>query len=272
MLCMLFAEGISYAQKTPPAPDHPWDDSSAKQQLKTPARVIPARFLDPANIYTLSELVNIAEQNNPETRVAWENAKARAADLGIAQSTLYPTLAAAALAGSTRADIFFGPTFERQTVETFSPVFRLDYIIFDFGQRSQEISVSRSNLLAANFRFNDTHRKIIFQMMEAYYRLLDSKGRQDAADANLKNAQTVQQAAEARLQNGLATLPDVLQCARIAAGGNRRCCPGNVPRDGVFASADFQYSRVVLSGLDSVRSYWHSSGHRDANSVCTREF
>ncbi len=217
MLCMLVAEGISYAQKAPPVPDHPWDASLAKQPLKAPPRLVPARLLDPAKIYTLSELVNIAEQNNPETRVAWENAKARAADLGIAQSTLYPTLAAAALAGSTRADIFFGPTFERQTVETFSPVFRLDYIIFDFGQRSQEISASRSNLLAANFQFNDTHRKIIFQVMEAYYRLLDSKGRQDAAEANLKNAQTVQQAAEARLQNGLATLPDVLETRSAAA-------------------------------------------------------
>ncbi len=43
-------------------------------------------------------------------------------------------------------------------------------------------------------------RKIIFQVMQAYYRLLDSKGQEDAAEANLKNAQTVQQAAEARLQ------------------------------------------------------------------------
>ena len=53
--------------------------------------------------------------------------------------------------------------------------------------------------------------------MEAYYQLLDSKGRQDAAEANLKNAQTVQQAAEARLQNGLATLPDVLETRSAAA-------------------------------------------------------
>jgi outer membrane protein len=53
--------------------------------------------------------------------------------------------------------------------------------------------------------------------MQAYYRLLDSKGQQDAAEANLKNAQTVQQAAEARLQNGLATLPDVLEARSAAA-------------------------------------------------------
>jgi len=217
MLCMLVAGGISYAQKAPPVPDHPWDASLAKQPLKAPPRLAPVPILDLTKNYSLSELVSIAEENNPETRVAWENAKARASDLGIAQSTLYPTLAAAVLAGSTRTDIFFGPNFQRQTVETYSPVFRLDYIIFDFGQRSQEIAVSRSNLLAANFQFNDTHRKIIFQVMEAYYRLLDSKGRQDAAEANLKNAQTVQQAAEARLQNGLATLPDVLETRSAAA-------------------------------------------------------
>jgi outer membrane protein TolC len=73
----------------------------------------------------LSELVNVAEQNNPETRVAWENAKAKAADLGIARASLYPTLAALAIADSFRADIFFGTSFQRQTQETFSPVFSL---------------------------------------------------------------------------------------------------------------------------------------------------
>jgi outer membrane protein len=218
MLCMLVAEGIAYAQKAPSAPNHPWDASTAQQSLKLPAaHAAPVAVLDPAKTYTLSELVNIAEQNNPDTRVAWENAKARAAEVGIAESTLYPTMAAAALAASTRANIFFGTSFQRQTVETFSPVFTLDYIIFDFGRRSQEISISKSNLLAANFQFNDTHRKVIFQVMQTYYRLLDSKGQEDAAEANLKNAQTVQQAAEARLQNGLATLPDVLEARSATA-------------------------------------------------------
>ena len=58
---------------------------------------------------------------------------------------------------------------------------------------------------------------VIFQVMDAYYRLLDSKGQQEAAEANLKNAQTVRQAAEARLQNGLATLPDVLEARSAEA-------------------------------------------------------
>jgi outer membrane protein len=93
----------------------------------------------------------------------------------------------------------------------------VDYTIFDFGRRTQEIAISRNNLLAANFLFNDTHRKIIFQVMAAYYRVLNAKGQEDAAEANLKNAQTVQQAAEARLKLGLATLPDVLEARSAAA-------------------------------------------------------
>ncbi len=217
MLCILVAGCIAHAQKAPTAPNKPWDDSSVRPSFKTVPRVAAVAQPDPTKIYTLSELVNFAEQNNPVTRVAWENAKARAADLGISESTLYPTLAAAALAGTTRDDIFFGPVFMRQTIESFSPVFILDYVIFDYGQRSQEVAISRGNLLVANFQFNDTHRKVIFQVMQSYYRLLDTRGQQDAAEANLKNAETVQQAAEARLQNGLATLPDVLEARSAAA-------------------------------------------------------
>lgn len=135
ILCVLAAEGLACAQKPPSAPDHPWDSSLAKQQLTVPPRPASTAILDPAKVYTLSELVNIAEENNPDTRVAWQNAKARAAELGIAKSTLYPTLAAEVLAGTARENIFFGSFFERQTVETFAPVLALDYIIFDFGRR-----------------------------------------------------------------------------------------------------------------------------------------
>jgi outer membrane protein len=220
MLGMLVAGGSLCAQKAPPAPERPWDASSAQHQLAPLAQPAPAFAPDPSKVYTLPELVNLAEQNNPETRVAWENAKARAADLGIAKAALYPTLAAAALAQSVRTNLFFSPDFFRQTTDTFSPAFALDYIIFDFGRRSQEISISRSNLLVANFRFNDTHRNIIFRVMQAYYHLLDTKGQEDAAEANLKNAETVQQDAEARLQLGLATLPDVLEARSAAAQAN----------------------------------------------------
>jgi outer membrane protein len=214
MLGVLLAGQIAGAQRAPASPSQPWQPT---MQATAPARSAPAFAPDPGKTYTLPELINIAEQNNPDTRVAWENAKARAADLGISKASLYPTMAALVVAQSVRDNLFFAPNYYRQTVETFSPALEVDYTIFDFGKRTQEIAISRNNLLAANFLFNDTHRKVIFQVMAAYYHVLDTKGQEDAAEANLKNAQTVQQAAEARLQLGLATLPDVLEARSAAA-------------------------------------------------------
>ena len=216
ILSLLLAEKCAGAQKAPSAPDHPWDTIPARN-LSIPARSRPEFTPDSSKIYTLAELVDIAEKNNPETRVAWENAKARAADLGVAKSELYPTVAAEVLAESARYDLLFAPVYIRQTEETFSPVIAVDYTIFDFGRRLDEVSIGKSNLLAANFGFNNVHRTVIFQVMQTYYHLLDSKGQQDAAEANLKNAQTVQQSAEARLDLGLATKPDVLEATSAAA-------------------------------------------------------
>jgi hypothetical protein len=49
---------------------------------------VPRLAVDDAKVYSLAELVDFAERNNPETRVAWEGAKNRGAALHIAQSEL----------------------------------------------------------------------------------------------------------------------------------------------------------------------------------------
>jgi outer membrane protein TolC len=118
---------------------------------------------------------------------------------------LYPTLAAVALSAVNREEIPFGSQFYRQTVPAFQMTLDLNYMIFDFGVRRGRIDAARAQLLAANFAFNDVHRQIIFQVQQAYYRLLNAAGQEAAARASLANAQAVQQAAEERLQNGLAT-------------------------------------------------------------------
>jgi outer membrane protein TolC len=173
--------------------------------------------IDPTQTYSLTELIDLAERHNPETRLAWERARAQAAALGVARSELYPTLAAAALSQTDRSEILFGDRFFRQTVQDFQVVLELNYTVFDFGARSGRIDAAKAQVLAANFAFNDTHRQIIFQVAEAYYRLLNALGQEHAARASLTNAQTVQQAAEDRLAHGLATLPDVLEARSATA-------------------------------------------------------
>ena len=107
--------------------------------------------------------------------------------------------------------------FYRHTDPAVQVSLDLNYTIFDFGARRGRIDAESARVLAANFGFNDVHRKLIFQVQQAYYRLLNASAQDTAARASLANAEAVQQAAEERLRNGLATLPDVLEARSATA-------------------------------------------------------
>jgi outer membrane protein len=207
-----------FAQDTPPAPGVVWQPRGAHAlQEESAAKPHGQIGLAPGATYTLAELIDLAEQHNPETRVAWEEAKSKADELGIARSSLYPTLTAVALAVSLRTATLIDEYYHRQTEGIFEPVLRVEYLVFDVGGRSGEIDVAKANLLASNLAFNDTHRRIIYQVAEAYYRLLNAQGQRQAAEFSLENARAVEQDAEARLENGLATKPDELEATAARA-------------------------------------------------------
>jgi len=218
LFVLLACVSSALAQSAPSSSAHPWHGSEEKQIEADGRRLGESRVtIEPGKTYSLAELIDFAETHNPETQLGWERARAQAAGLGIARSELYPTLAAAALSQTRRYEILVGDRFVRQTVQDYDVVLGLNYTVFDFGARSARISAARAEVLAANFAFNDMHRKVIYQVEEAYYRLLNTSGQKDAAQASLSNAQNVQRAAEQRLANGLATLPDVLEARSTTA-------------------------------------------------------
>src|ERR1700722_3059801 len=218
VLSVLTNAGCAFSQSAPASPDHPWR-SSQEQQIARDAQAFrnPTVSIDATKTYPLAELIDYAESHHPVTRVAWENARAQAAAWGGARAELYPTLAAIALSGVNRAEVPFGSVFYRQTLSTFEATLDLEYTVFDFGARAGRIAAASAEALAVNFSFNDTHRKVIDQVEQAYYGLLNATGQEQAARASLANAQAVQQAAEDRLKNGLATLPDVLEARSATA-------------------------------------------------------
>jgi TolC family type I secretion outer membrane protein len=207
-----------YTQSAPALPDKVWH-STAEQGLAHELETRPeAKYdIDSHKTYTLAEVIDLAQEHNPETRVAWQEAKARAAALGVARSSLYPTIAAVALAATIRQAALIGEFFHRQTLGVFEPTLHVEYLVFDFGGRGGAIDAAKANLLVSNLAFNDTHRKIIFQVASAYYRLLNARGQREAAEVSLKNAQTVEDDAQNRLNNGLATKPDVLEATAARA-------------------------------------------------------
>src|ERR1700747_3766674 len=212
LLADLLLAGMAPAQSVPVSPDHPWHGSAEFSMKKDNGSAGDSRFaVDQSKTYSLSELIDVAEAHNPATRAAWEHARSEAAALGITRSELYPTLAAAAISQTESVQAFFGDRFHGQTIQSFQLALDLNYTVFDFGARSGRIDAARARLLSSNSVFNDTHRRVIDQVEQAYYRLLNSVGQEDSAQASLANAKAVEQAAQERLTNGLATLPDVLE-------------------------------------------------------------
>jgi outer membrane protein len=218
-LCLamvLVSSGL--AQSAPVSWNHPWHSSDEKEFVSDAIKEhIREMSHDSAETYSLAELIDVAESNNPETRVAWERARAQAGSFGVARSELYPALASAALSQTSRDEVFFGNRFYAQEVLDFEVALDLSYTVFDFGARRGRINAARARLLSANFAFNDTHRNVIYQVEQSYYRLLSSMGQEDAARASLSNARAVQEAAEDRLAHGLTTLPDVLEARSATA-------------------------------------------------------
>ncbi len=203
--------GIS-GQSVPSTSAKPWHVSPAQNLASGKTEPLSEKYrLAADRSYTLSELIDLAEQHNPETRAAWEASKQQAGALKVARSELFPTLAAAAMGQTLQTGVLLYDQFALQQQGIGEGEFTLSYTLLDFGARQERIATERLSLLGANFNFNDTHRRIIFQVMSSYYQLLNANGQHLAAEVNLQNAQAVQQAAEARLEHGLATLPDVLE-------------------------------------------------------------
>jgi outer membrane protein len=207
-----------WSQTAPAAANVPWHAAEGTSLEKEARRIVPSEFVvRPANNYSLAELIDLAEDHNPETHLAWERARSRADALGVARSELYPTLAAIVLSQTSRQQTYLNTRYYRQTFQSFDVAFNLNYLIFDFGGRSGRIEAAKAELLGADFAFNDVHRRLIYQVESAYYQLLNAVGQEAAARATLANAQAVLQAADASRKNGLATLPDVLEARSAAA-------------------------------------------------------
>jgi outer membrane protein TolC len=165
--------------------------------------------------YGLADLIDLAERVNPETKAAWEHARQAAAAVGLVQSEYYPLLALQASAGDTRTPepLPLSPTqagFMDLHDQQARPVASLEWVLLDFGRRKAAVTAAQNQLLAANFGFNARHQVIVFKVQSAFYELSKVHGRIEVAQAAQAAALKVQAAAEARHQQGLATMPDVL--------------------------------------------------------------
>src|SRR6202046_798975 len=199
--------------------------------------------LDPVHPYTLAELIDVAEHHNPSTRTIWERAKQKARELGLAKAAYYPDLDGLAVFGDERLiNPFPKPLAPRGYVMVEIPIVRpevtLQYLVFDFGKREASADSAKQEKLAAGADFIQVNQGLAFQVASAYYQLITAQERLQATQDTLRTAQTTQDAAENRLDNGLATLTDVL---------NARAETSQAVFDEESADGDEKIARVTLT-------------------------
>ena len=165
---------------------------------------------DTEKTYTLVDLIDLAQRTNPETCRAWEQARAAAARLGLTNSAYYPTLALVNAAGYSRIEDRGGTGPVYTVGFSTTPQLTLQWTLLDFGRRDAASASAVQQLLQTNFQFNRKHQEVIFAVQRSFYAFDAGRARVEAALATLKTATAVQTEAEARMNAGLATQPEVL--------------------------------------------------------------
>ena len=224
-----FLEGCATTalKLAPDAPDRPWQPATdvmgeilpGKKGLTANAKkstyvlpknkrislVQPNLSIDEKKVYTLPELIDIAESNNPQTMIAWTAARKAALTVGITESAYLPQLSASVLGVSAPPQI--------GSISTLT----LQWLLFDFGKRSALLDAAEQASIISNISFNAVHQQIIHDVALAFYMVIAAEETCHVAEETQKNAQAVQVAAEQRFKHGVGTIVDVAQARQRTA-------------------------------------------------------
>ena len=234
--CLLTGCYPSVSNLAPQSPDLPWQTyeniNSEMQPGAAPKFSLPPHFVppyqneggytDPDHVYNLAELIDLAQQANPDTRIAWEKSKQAAFDVGLSLASYLPQISADALLGYQHTAIplpkFVNPT-EKIIIDTAQvfPSLVIQWLLFDFGKRDCMVQAARQQSYASNVAFTEAHQKLIFKVAKAYFDFNAARTQLRVAEEALKNTEILQDAAESRQARGLEKTPKVAIARRETA-------------------------------------------------------
>ena len=181
---------------------------------------------------SLVDVVDLALCNNPQTRLAWANARAQAAQVGVAQSAYLPSLAASAGRSRNSSDAGSNISYN-QTTATLSA----SQLLYDFGARAATLENARQLMAALAATQDATLQSVFLAAVQAYYQRYAADAVVVAARESERASNESLKAAEARYRIGTGTPADRLQAqtaasqaslTRIQAEGNAKTAQGTL--------------------------------------------
>jgi outer membrane protein len=214
------AEGeIAAGEKGPP------DQSNSSYVLPSNRNLAavppPASDLERHRPYTLAELIDIAQSNNPVTRNAWNDARNAALAAGIAESAYLPFVSAGIVQGWQTMHNEFSLLGAQATNDVKTrgniEVLNAQWLLFDFGERAALVDVAKQGSAISNIAFTAAHQQVIYNVSLAFYADAAARAHLVTASKSLKDAEEVQAAAEDRYKRGIGTVVEVAQTRQSTA-------------------------------------------------------
>jgi len=157
---------------------------------------------------TLSDVVNIALNNNKETQSAWQYLKMSEAQRSQAGSYYYPTIDVNADVTKKYADA--NVDLADSDIVSYGPGASLAWLIYDFGGRSAGVGYADRLLDAQLANYNQSIQDVLLDSSTGYFELNSAIEVLASLEIDITNAVATLDAAQKRMKAKLGTELDVL--------------------------------------------------------------
>jgi outer membrane protein len=177
------------------------------------ASAIPEEIRNRIRGLSLPDIITVALLNSKQTRQAWSQARAAAAQYGGKRTSYLPGISAS-VAADKQKNVAAGGKLSFES-KVYSANASFNWLLFDWGGRIASVEETREALFAADWNHNSAIQNVILQVVQAFYTYFAAKALQASQKASVDEAKANFDAAEGRNKAGLGTIADVLQ-ARTA--------------------------------------------------------
>ncbi len=161
---------------------------------------------------TLGELIDIALNNSPDTKITWSEARAKAAAYGQSLSPYFPELTGSAVFMRERETFSLNEDLTQQfRLTTINADLNLTYTLLDFGQRKYSSEMARQTLMYADWSHNQEIQTLIQTVMNDFYDYLFQVQQLSAYEADLESAKLTLDSAKQQFHFGVAAIGDITQ-------------------------------------------------------------
>ena len=195
-------------------------DAALSAELAAEQKNLPS--VSTSTVYSLPQLIDLAQSRNPLTRKAWLAARRAGQDVKAVKSALLPLVTASVIAGGQRFNTDVDPALlPPSTVTTeasgVAAVLDASWLLFDFGENISRQQAADQLARVAELQFNRVHLQLIFDVSTHYHRLNAALRKNQASTAALQRAEQLLDAARKRKAAGLGNDVEVAQSEQLVA-------------------------------------------------------